>query len=206
MTRMEKMADVLQREKDRIAFEENQPKLHARDPQSGVVVTAIGERPDHGTFEATQHRPIERVAENVDGQQKTVTRTVSTWRRMMLNGEISLEMCLEAQEYKDIFDKAMMDPRRASPMDGMPRGGGKYRQPDESTSVFNARARLSEIHHMLNGPESRMSKAMYHVIGMENGFGGREMPLQIRLALKSSLLNALETLVYHRQRPKKKNR
>ena len=151
-----------------------------------------------GTFYARQHRGIERVDINVDGRVKPAVKTINAARQMWLSGEITREMYDIAVDYKQLFDLAALDPLRASPMDGMPRTTGTYRQVDESPSVHRARIRISMIHHNLNGQGSRMSMAMWNVIGLEDGFGGRDVDRRVSAALKESLINALQTLLCHR--------
>ncbi len=171
-----------------------EPVAYARDAVSGVMTAVYGD--DRGTPEALQHRGIERVDANVEGRVKSVTKALNTVRVLYNGGEINLEMLNEAEKYNRMFCRAQMHGMRAVPMDGMPRAPkGALRQVDEAEACYAARAWLHGIHYKLGGPESRMSKAMYWVVGMEIGLGGKTAKTIERYTMKANLINALEILV-----------
>ena len=179
-----------------------EPSAVVRDA-SGVAVDV--HEADRGTFHALRHRAIERIAVNVEGQLQTKTKTISTVRQMWIDGEITQEMLDEAEAYRTLFDRAHMDPLRASPMDGMPRSSGSFRQADEAPGVFRARVEFHALQHtVLCGAESPMAQAMWHIVGEGEGFGGRLVPSSMRVTAKANLVCALHALVSAKNgRPKK---
>lgn len=147
---------------------------------------------------ALQHRAVERITIDEGGKQRTGYRAVTTILDLFNGKEIDLEQLQAAEEFKKWFILGCFDALQASAMDGMPRGHGRYIQPDERENVEAARKKVREYYGVLLGPESRLSRAMFHIVGMDRGFGGRCTPKAVKTSRKTCLIIALEMLVWHK--------
>ncbi len=112
-----------------------------------------------------RHGRVELVAETVkdsDGAPAQPYRAVDAIEAMLQRGVITKEAALAADQFRQAFRVAALDPLRAADMARVPGGHGRGSDPPTW-----ARKRVSEAISALGGQSSLVASCLWHVIGLE---------------------------------------